>query len=190
MSSNAQTIINTIITQVQQLLNIHVVNSINTGNRTIDNSLTVIINSLLVLVGTWFYCNAEKLINMLYNPTYEYENKSDNPTEINISTFPYSKYKTDDIQKYKFVINLVAFGDINKEIIVINWIIKKFKDVNMTRSVDILINDGGVEINPKMDFLQYYFMPIWKYKTQNGNIEYIWLLQTKYIQKVWKNLIN
>jgi DNA replication protein DnaC len=166
-------ITNTITTQMQQLLNLYIVNYINTGNRTIDNCLTLIVNTLIILLSKLLYdiiCN--------YILTYFEINE---PTSINMEYFLFHKYKIEDIEKYLFCVDLNYNTQITYNIIY-KWITTQYKHINITKTIKYNYRYSILEKNGTEEPI---FMPIWKYKYKN-KYEYIWI----YNKSLYSNNYN
>jgi len=163
----SEQILNTITSNVQQLINMYVVSNVNTGNRTVDNALTVIINSMYILIGTFLYNKLAQFIVKYTNKVFYKE--TDEPTSINIDNFPFKKYQISDIKKYKFVVTLYY---INYDI----WMKKNKIKIHSYNQMKFHLCDKKMEknntgISPFKDI----YMPVWKYKV-NGEYKYIWII--------------
>jgi len=88
--------------QFQQLTNIYVVKYINTGDRVMDGILSVMVNSMISILGSLNY-------NFLMY-SYKYINtkeETDSPTDINYSFIDFSQHDKEEILKYKFKLEIL-----------------------------------------------------------------------------------
>lgn len=201
MSSQTQSdfILNTIATiagQIQQLTNVYVVKFVNTGDRVIDGSMSIMINTFLVLLGTILY----KKIMIVWE-YYKIRGSSeyietDAPTDINHELFDYSLYKIEDIMKYEYLVDTNTYAVTSNNSTsststysyILNWIKITYKSIKSSKQIVLncslnredLINTHLNEINPTI----VMFMPIWKYKnTKTKQYDYIWIIEKKIYAK-------
>lgn len=158
----------TIAGQIQQLTNIYVVKSISTGDRVLDGTICIILNTILVLLGGFLYKFILEKWNIIINGN---KVETDLPTDIVHEKINYQDYKLDDIVKYKFCLN-------NNLIIndTIEWIKKTYNTYNTNKQFELQYDDisNDVYVNGKNS--KIVFMPIWKYKNvDTKKYEYVWL---------------
>lgn len=177
--------INTIAAQIQQLANLHTVRLINTGDRVVDGALTVIVNSLLAILGAFMYTRLMALLRA-YRKRYITKEliETDEPTNIDINNFDYTKYPLTDIKKYIYTLKLQPVpGTYLHMELVAKWCAHTYKSLHVYKSIQVqsyhVAQKHLLISNSDNDS---YFMPIWKYKKNadadadaDAKYEYIWL---------------
>ena len=159
-----------ISSQIQQLTNIYVVKYVNTGDRVIDGAVSVMINSMLVLLGSFVY----KWLSTLFDPPKHKE--TDSPTDINHMLFDYSQCKMDEIMKYKHKLRMDFILNTT-----LKWIKNTYHVIDTNQQINHTITSNNTNTNIGMG-ISYaeedkYCMPIWKWKNdKTQKYEYIWLI--------------
>jgi DNA polymerase III delta prime subunit len=171
--SQALNTLNVVSQQIQNLLNVHVTKYIDTGDRVVDNGLTLIMNSCIALVGAFLYSAIIKTTLRIYN-TYVLKRKvaTDDPTDIDYDTFDYSKWSSDTITKYTHVVPSLS------RVVIDAWLASK--NINPNCNKQLVYEKLSTGVLTIAGFEQpAYFMPLWKYTNVNGKYEYVWLIETK-----------
>jgi hypothetical protein len=182
-ASQAMNTLNIVATQVQNLLNVHVTKYVNTGDRVVDNGVTLIVNSCIALAGAYLYSAIIKVADWFYaRHVVRHKPETNNPTDIDIAGFDYSQWSSDTISKYAYIHRLPTSHIYSRQIIAENvdrWINKTFTSRHANKQTEL------IAINNKLtttgitstctSILSGYFMPVWKYKNKNGTLDYVWL---------------
>lgn len=165
-------LINTIISQIQQILNLHVIKYVNTGERVLDSALSIIINTSFVIIGTLIYNNLLYFVSC-FKRQYVYKEDDNDPLSINFDNFDFKKYKMEEIEQYQYAIVLAnCYTSIDEQMIII-WCIEHIKHINQKKTSRYyyagkdLFKISSVDDNNT-------FTPVWKYKC-NNTLEYVWL---------------
>jgi len=179
-STTAINTLNIIATQLQNLLNVHVTKYINTGDRVVDNGITLIINSSFALIGGLLYAGIIKLTYYIYNRYYlKRKPETDCPTDINISEIDYSNIRIDTITKFIIRCNVTHNIYVDEQItpkILHMWLEHNFKDIHMSKQIGYWAANGIASKGETSASLDGYFMPIWKYKNNKNEWEYVWIV--------------
>lgn len=191
---------NTITEQFKQLTNIYIVRNISTGDRVLDGTICIILNTLLILFGKMIYnfiiYYQKYLIKLIKNKKLE----TDLPTDIDHDNFNYNDYNIDLIKSYKFQCqsNVLDMNKLNY----MSWITKTYKNINLSKDHNKLQYSVGrnkiniynmcinsMSLNTSNNTSNNLYMPIWKYK-RNNNYEYIWIIDEVFYSNDYKELEN
>jgi len=166
--------LNVISSQIQNLLNVHVTKFINTGDRIIDNGLTIIIHSCIALIGAYLYTVIINIATYVYNYLrYGRSFETDNPMDIDHCRFDYSKWTTDVIKKYPHYATNIPnlYNNIDR------WISANYTETNVLKATSYFGATNGHLANIIISGIEgAYFMPVWKYKNMYNETKYVWVV--------------
>jgi AAA+ superfamily predicted ATPase len=161
-----------------QIANSEFVNYVNTGDKIKDSAIVLILNSVLLILIKFIYKSLENTYCFLYNNV---SNKNDDDNYNFDTDLILSKYKVDDITKYKFQFNLLKnISDASRTFT--EWCNYKKIKLNVSTSIDCSVkinytkymeNDGTVLYMNENQFNKL-ITPVYKYKN-NNDYEYIFV---------------
>lgn len=172
--------LNNLSSQFQQILNIYLIKFINTDDRIFNNAMTIIINTLIIFIATHAYKYCIELKIMFINK-YIYKETED-PLNINFKTFDFTNYSTDKVLKYNYYTLYFSTTTRDRKRLH-DWIsfTHNFINVFEQTKVGYILYNNEFHTEHQKDGSNFSnaFMPIWKYKTDKGTYEYVWVYSNK-----------
>ena len=178
---------NTIHPQILQLVNIYLIQYINTGDRVKDGCYTIIINALIALILSSVYYGLIEVYNMISSKFISTDN------EINVEQV-LKTHTTDVVSKYKHRVNI---GDTSFSMICILDYIKEKKILDNfnckenTNYTPYLSTDNKIVISISRNHIKNPFIPIHRYINKHTNkYEYVFIYDYEFVSQSFEELKN